>query len=500
SYYLNVTEPSNTTLYSVTNLGNSSIRINWQNNSDTKLDKYCTYQSRTGQSNSFSPVSTSTKSVTSQDFSGLDTNSIYYFYISGQNKIGIESSPSSTYSVRVCKNKSKILIVCDPNSYPTFYSDSLGEYFPFDYCYYYAVDSGFIDLKQYKVVIWYSGSYYGRPDSTSRSKIQNFLENGGNLFLSGSYITQSLGYTGFPANYLKAVYQSSANSEYSIYGQTGTVFDGKNFGITTWASGAPSGGAYYTNAEVISSSGASTTCLKYNSGGGAGVQYSGTFGTSTTTAKLIYFSFPFECIASRENRRDVIISVMKFFGFDLPAVSNASVPVSVKGNSLAISGSAGANDTVYVYVNDELVNTIQCDSTGKFELMVAGKLKFGENNIKIVTVDSNGIGSKPVTYKVTYSVASENLKSIKVYPNPFLPSNGHKEISFANLPLNCEIKIFNIAGEIIKSISETNNYDSLVKWSASNDSGVEVASGIYIYHIEDKNTGEKKTGKVMIIR
>lgn len=86
-----------------------------------------------------------------------------------------------------------------------------------------------------------------------------------------------------------------------------------------------------------------------------------------------------------------------------------------------------------------------------------------------------------------------NLESVIVYPNPYY---GQKHIYFANLTQGDTIKIFTIAGELVKEIKVESSPQS---WDVRNDVGKEVASGIYIYLIKDTQ-GNKKVGKLGVIR
>jgi len=89
-----------------------------------------------------------------------------------------------------------------------------------------------------------------------------------------------------------------------------------------------------------------------------------------------------------------------------------------------------------------------------------------------------------------------NLKNATCYPVPCRPSRGQNEIHFTRLTENASIKIWNIAGELIRQIDNVNGQAT---WDLRNDYGEKVASGIYIFIIRSKG-GQKKTGKLAIIR
>ena len=60
------------------------------------------------------------------------------------------------------------------------------------------------------------------------------------------------------------------------------------------------------------------------------------------------------------------------------------------------------------------------------------------------------------------------------------------------------IRIYNIAGELVRTIEETDG-DGINEWNTKNEQGEPVASGVYIYFIANP-AGEKATGKIMVIR
>ncbi len=96
-----------------------------------------------------------------------------------------------------------------------------------------------------------------------------------------------------------------------------------------------------------------------------------------------------------------------------------------------------------------------------------------------------------------------NLKSIYVYPNPFKPGSGGKYdadcIVFKNLTAEADIKIFNVAGELVASMEKEDMTVDYCMWPAENDDGKKVASGVYVYLITNP-AGEKATGILAIIK
>jgi len=89
-----------------------------------------------------------------------------------------------------------------------------------------------------------------------------------------------------------------------------------------------------------------------------------------------------------------------------------------------------------------------------------------------------------------------NLSDVKAFPNPCRARDGGNAI-FTNLTENCEIKIYNIAGEFVRKINEQT--EGTAEWDLKNDEGEDVASGLYIYVITNQKD-ERKKGKLVVIR
>ena len=116
---------------------------------------------------------------------------------------------------------------------------------------------------------------------------------------------------------------------------------------------------------------------------------------------------------------------------------------------------------------------------------------------------------------------------VGVYPNPYYgnaiwdgSSERLRKIYFFNLPAECEITIFTLAGDIVKKIhhTQTSNgadtrwfetYASDDKqkfaggehaWDLLTDSDQAIATGLYLFTVENKRNGEIKRGKFLVIK
>jgi hypothetical protein len=102
------------------------------------------------------------------------------------------------------------------------------------------------------------------------------------------------------------------------------------------------------------------------------------------------------------------------------------------------------------------------------------------------------------------TVVQNVMDRIKVVPNPYLNTSSYelnqfdRVIRFINLPATkCTIRIFNLAGELIRTLVKEDPVPSWIRWDLLTENGVPVASGIYIYHVEAEGIGTK-VGKMAV--
>ncbi|MFH1010018.1 MAG: hypothetical protein V1784_02130, partial [bacterium] len=117
-----------------------------------------------------------------------------------------------------------------------------------------------------------------------------------------------------------------------------------------------------------------------------------------------------------------------------------------------------------------------------------------------------------------YSVAGPKIEAaevqlhrVRVYPNPYLatstqePANpyssgrGPRHVTFIHLPRECTIRVYTVRGELVQTIHHSTSIDDgTEEWNLRTKDGLDVAYGVYIYHIES-DWGET-TGKLALIK
>jgi hypothetical protein len=101
-----------------------------------------------------------------------------------------------------------------------------------------------------------------------------------------------------------------------------------------------------------------------------------------------------------------------------------------------------------------------------------------------------------------------------VVPNPYIATasweqrtlyatgRGSRKIDFINLPSICTIRIYTVAGSLVKTLY--NNQSDLysggsVSWDLVTDDGMDIAYGLYIFHVDAPGIGEY-IGKFAVIK
>lgn len=103
---------------------------------------------------------------------------------------------------------------------------------------------------------------------------------------------------------------------------------------------------------------------------------------------------------------------------------------------------------------------------------------------------------------VASSVSEAALTDVRAVPNPYYlfstyePDQFLRELRFTNLPTKCTIRIFNLNGEIVRTL-EKDNSDSFFPWDVQTVNRLPVGSGIYIYLVTTPD-GSEKIGKMAI--
>lgn len=109
---------------------------------------------------------------------------------------------------------------------------------------------------------------------------------------------------------------------------------------------------------------------------------------------------------------------------------------------------------------------------------------------------------------------SDFMDKVAVVPNPYVVSSsyeipppsvfsagrGERRVFFMNIPLECTIRIYTINGELLRTLQHQSSIENgMEPWDLLTSEGLDISYGIYIYHIDAGQYGEK-VGKFAIIK
>jgi hypothetical protein len=93
------------------------------------------------------------------------------------------------------------------------------------------------------------------------------------------------------------------------------------------------------------------------------------------------------------------------------------------------------------------------------------------------------------------SLASGGLDRIRVVPNPYYNHSNYelnqfnRVVRFINLPETCTIRIFNLSGDLVRTLEKVNPTNSILEWDLETRNELPVGSGVYIFHVDAPGVG-----------
>jgi hypothetical protein len=189
----------------------------------------------------------------------------------------------------------------------------------------------------------------------------------------------------------------------------------------------------------------------------------------------------------------------------------------------AVRERTGLQNVSYRWVNSDLKNGWPRDL-----YYAVTSYDKGDETINLPSLESARVANRTYAYPGTRPVAAGDDR-VSVYPNPYYGraawdglTGRDRLIWFRYLPANAEVRIFTLAGEEVDRFqhhaatydgSDVNRITAGAAagerrafaggehaWDLLTEEDQEVATGLYIYTVEDLDTGDVKTGKFLVIK
>ena len=132
-------------------------------------------------------------------------------------------------------------------------------------------------------------------------------------------------------------------------------------------------------------------------------------------------------------------------------------------------------------------------------------IKYANNIIPTDKANGDSYTFTTTAKKFNSAAAVTDVEKINVFPNPYYGVNTEelnkyqKFVTFNHLPTNAKIRIFNLAGIMVRTIDKVGG-SQFTRWDLQNESGLPVASGLYIAYIDMPDLGTTKILKLAIIQ
>jgi len=257
------------------------------------------------------------------------------------------------------------------------------------------------EIRHYETVIWLTGD-----DSVSTLTLEDidslgsFLDNGGNLFLTGQGIGDDIGSEPFYSEYLHSQWVGTASREYFVSGVPGDeIGDGMRFVIL-----GAGGASNQTSQDILLPLNGADSIFVYTGGGVAGIKYGGTY-------KIVYLGFGFEAIndlvLGHTHRPECLKEILRWFGYPITEVALEFESPGQACPAMKISPNPFRSTTTisYLVAESARVSLRVYDSSGRYvQTLVNGRDEPG-----ISTVEWNGTNFQGMRVPSgTYFVLLEN--------------------------------------------------------------------------------------------
>jgi hypothetical protein len=135
----------------------------------------------------------------------------------------------------------------------------------------------------------------------------------------------------------------------------------------------------------------------------------------------------------------------------------------------------------------------------EFELILTRP--FGEEDVLVFTAQGDSVDEAGARADFSpYVVPNPYIASASFEPERFAVSGrGERRLEFRGLPASCTVRIYTVRGELVQTLVHDGSNAGIVAWNLRTKDNLDVAPGLYIYHVDAAEAGTAK-GKFAIIK
>ncbi|MHB1051165.1 MAG: fibronectin type III domain-containing protein [Bacteroidota bacterium] len=163
----------------------------------------------------------------------------------------------------------------------------------------------------------------------------------------------------------------------------------------------------------------------------------------------------------------------------------------------------------------DVIWTITVDTTGQF--LIGPVVKPQSGDLFVLNLDLPFSADDEFSFNTTAQRIDANKAKTDfaqqpyVVPNPYvgaasfepekfaISGRGERRLEFRGLPKNSVIRIYTVKGDLVQTLRHDGSNDGFVAWNLRTKDNMDVAPGLYIFHVDGNNTGTF-IGKFAIIK
>jgi hypothetical protein len=163
----------------------------------------------------------------------------------------------------------------------------------------------------------------------------------------------------------------------------------------------------------------------------------------------------------------------------------------------------------------DVIWTITVDTTGQF--LIGPIVKPQNGDLFVLHLDLPFSANDEFSFNTTAQridankARSDFAQQPYVVPNPYvgaasfepekfaISGRGERRMEFRGLPMNSVVRIYTVKGDLVQTLRHDGSNDGFVAWNLRTKENMDVAPGLYIFHVDGNHTGTY-IGKFAIIK
>ena len=335
------------------------------------------------------------------------------------------------------------------------------------------------DLSSYPITIWYTGNEsVNTLNSTDQSSLQNYLNDGNRLFVTGQYIGEEIGSTSFYQNYLHATYVPANNGTHTLQEDSDDPISQRIVEISNTGGGDDGANNQVWLRSIAPNLPYGSEVFYYIPSGIAAIK------ADTGTYKVVYFAFGFEAVSTSEDRDTLMNRTYRWLNPVGPEVNLVSPADGCRNKSVNITFICNASDPLGL-LNASFYSNLSGNWSDGTAYSISGKtyqISINETNISDGSYKWNCLFCDNMSENCEFAPANytftvDTLLSINII-SPVNTTYGNSSVALnvsTNEDANCSYSLNGAANKPLYNMSNS---------GSATINGIEGRNNVTVYCID----------------